>query len=86
MGKLIIFVIIILLLAGGSYYFFFAEKGTTPSTEINQPSSSPGEGLGASSEPAVIEQELQATKIDNLDKKFTAIDAQLDAALKETER
>lgn len=89
MGKLIIFIIIILLLISGSYYFFFAGSKTAvlyPSTETEQPSASLQEGLGASNEPAVLEQELQATELDNLDKEFADIDAQLDTALEETGR
>ena len=82
MGKLIIFIIIILLLIGGSYYFFFAEKGITPSTEIDQ---TPSSEISASNEPAIVEQELQATEIANLDKEFADIDAELNTALNEAQ-
>lgn len=81
MGKLIIFVVIILLLVGGSYYFFFAERGTAPSTKTDQISSP--EELSVSNEPAVLDQELQATELTNLDKEFADIDAELNTALNE---
>lgn len=82
MGKLILFIVIILLLVGGSYYFF-AGRGITPSTKTDQTFSS--EELSASNEPAVVEQELQATELANLDKEFADINAELDAALNEAQ-
>jgi hypothetical protein len=86
MGKFIVLIIIILVLVGGSYYFFFAERGAAPTTETGQPSSASPEELGASNEPAAIEQELKATELNNLDKEFADIDTQLNTALEETGR
>lgn len=83
MNKIII-LIIVLLVAGGIYFFFFSSREQEPTPSAVEEATAIAE-VSTSNTVPVIEQEVQATDLDNLDKEFTDIEAEIETALGEAQ-
>lgn len=81
MNKILIIIIAIVIIAGGIYLYWGRQQGEEePLTAVDQELQKI-ETVSESNAAETISAELDATQLDNLDKEFTDIEAEIDAAL-----
>ncbi len=79
-GPIIGSIIIILVIAIGGIYYL---KNTKDKITENKPIDNSTTTLGTSTEISDIQNDLDGTDVDNLDKELIDIESEIDAALKE---
>lgn len=81
MNKFIIILIVLLIVGFGAWYLFFrqSEKGE----QILPNETNITEQISASDQVSILDQEINATDIANLDKELSGVETELEAALQE---
>lgn len=81
MNKFIAILIVLLIVGFGAWYLFFQKDGEEGRTLLDETSST--EQVSASDQVSILDQEVNATDIANLDKELSGVETELEAALQE---